>query len=121
MPPKSSYLASAGKDGVVIMWDLVSGNRLAEADVEVPINVVLFAPQKYWVVLGTEHGIKVWDIQSRLFIADIKATPLDPVQILEKSTAPIACTSLAWNKSGNLLFAGFTDNYVRVFKIVVTN
>jgi hypothetical protein len=50
---------------MVIMWDLISGNRLAEADVDVPINVVLFAPQKYWVVLGTEHGIKVWDIQSR--------------------------------------------------------
>jgi hypothetical protein len=74
------------------------------------------------LVPSLQHkGIKVWDIQSRTFVADIKATPIDPIQIAEKSTAPIGCTSLAWNKSGNLLFAGFTDNYVRVFKIVVTN
>jgi guanine nucleotide-binding protein subunit beta-2-like 1 protein len=118
MPPKTSYLASAGKDGLVMMWDLVNGKFLAQTEVESPINVVLFAPQRYWVVLGTEQGIKVWDIQNREFIADIKATPLDPSQ--EKRTAPIGCTSLAWNKSGNLLFAGFTDNYVRVYKIVVS-
>jgi guanine nucleotide-binding protein subunit beta-2-like 1 protein len=29
MPPKTSYLASAGKDGLVIMWDLLSGKFLA--------------------------------------------------------------------------------------------
>ena len=118
MPPKTSYLASAGKDGLVIMWDLLNGKFLAQTEVDSPVNVILFAPQRYWIVLGTEQGIKVWDIQSREFIADIKATPLDPNQ--EKSTAPIGCTSLAWNKSGNLLFAGFTDNYVRVYKIVVS-
>ena len=118
MPPKTSYLASAGKDGLVIIWNLVDGKFLVQTEVDCPVNVVLFAPQRYWVVLGTEQGIKVWDLYSKEFIADIKATPLDPNQ--EKSTSPIACTSLAWNKSGNLLFAGFTDNYIRVYKIVVS-
>jgi hypothetical protein len=56
--------------------------------------------------------------KSREFIADIKATPLGANT--EKTTAPIACTSLAWNKSGTLLFAGFSDNYIRVYKIVVS-
>jgi len=70
-------------------------------------------------VLGTEKGIKVWDLPSKEFIVDIKAEPLDPYQ--EKMKKPIGCTSLAWNKSGNLLFAGFTDHYIRVYKIVVIN
>jgi guanine nucleotide-binding protein subunit beta-2-like 1 protein len=118
MPPKTSYLASAGKDGIVIMWDLINGKFLAQTEVDCPINVVLFAPQRYWIVLGTEQGVKVWDIQSREFIADIKATPLGANT--EKTIAPIACTSLAWNKSGTLLFAGFSDNYIRVYKIVVS-
>ena len=118
MPPKTSYLASAGKDGLVIMWDLINGKFLAQTEVDCPITVVLFAPQRYWIVLGTEQGVKVWDIQSREFIADIKATPLGANS--EKIIAPIACTSLAWNKSGTLLFAGFSDNYIRVYKIVVS-
>jgi len=68
--------------------------------------------------LGTETGIKVWDLPTKEFVVDLKATPLDPRT--ENQKKPIGCTSLAWNKSGNLLFAGFTDNYIRVYKIVVT-
>jgi guanine nucleotide-binding protein subunit beta-2-like 1 protein len=118
MAPKTSYLASGGKDGLAIIWNLVEGKFLGQTEVDGAINCVLFAPKKYWLVLGTETGIKVWDLPSKEFVVDIKATPIDPQH--EKSKAPIACTSLAWNKSGTLLFAGFTDNYVRVYKIVVT-
>lgn len=118
MAPNTPYLASGGKDGLAIIWNLVEGKFLGQTEVDCPINCVLFAPKKYWLVLGTEKGIKVWDLPAKEFIGDLKATPLDPNQ--EKSTAPIGCTSLAWNKSGNLLFAGFTDNYIRVYKIVVT-
>jgi glutathione S-transferase len=44
-----------------ISWDLINGKFLAQTEVDSPINVVLFAPQRYWVVIGTEQGIKVWD------------------------------------------------------------
>jgi guanine nucleotide-binding protein subunit beta-2-like 1 protein len=119
MAPKTSYLASGGKDGLAIIWNLIEGKYLGQTEVEAPINCLLFAPKKYWLVIGTEKGIKVWDLPTKEFVVEIKATPLDPNQ--EKMAKPIGCTSLAWNKSGNLLFAGFTDNYIRVYKIVVTN
>jgi guanine nucleotide-binding protein subunit beta-2-like 1 protein len=118
MVPKTNFLASGGKDGNVIIWDLVNGKFLAKQEVDCAVNVVLFAPKKYWLIVGTENGIKILDLPSKEFIADIKATPLDASR--EKSTAPIGCTSLAWNKNGNVLFAGFTDNYIRVYKIVVS-
>jgi guanine nucleotide-binding protein subunit beta-2-like 1 protein len=118
MAPKTSYLASGGKDGLAIIWNLVEGKYLGQTEVDSAINCVLFAPKKYWLVLGTETGIKVWDLPTKEFVVDLKASPIDPKN--EKQKKPIGCTSLAWNKSGNLLFAGFTDNYIRVYKIVVT-
>lgn len=117
MAPKTSYLASGGKDGLAIIWNLVDGKFLGQTEVDCAINCVLFAPKKYWLVLGTEKGIKVWDLPTKNFIVELKATPLDANQ--EKMKADIGCTSLAWNKSGNMLFAGFTDNYIRVYKIII--
>lgn len=119
MAPKTSYLASGGKDGLAIIWNLVEGKFLGQTEVDCPINCVLFAPKKYWLVLGTEKGIKVWDLPSKEFIVDIKAEPMDTST--DKQKKPIGCTSLAWNKSGNLLFAGFTDSFIRVYTIVVIN
>jgi guanine nucleotide-binding protein subunit beta-2-like 1 protein len=120
MAPKTSYLASGGKDGLAIIWNLVEGKFLGQTETDSPINCVLFAPKKYWLVLGTETGIRVWDLPSKEFVVEIKATPIEPLQGKGQGKA-IGCTSLAWNKSGNLLFAGFTDNYIRVYKIVSAN
>lgn len=116
--PKTSYLASGGKDGLAILWNLVEGKFIEQTEVDSPINCVLFAPKRYWLVIGTQTGIKVWDLPTRKFVVDLKATPIDPIN--EKQKTPIGCTSIVWNKSGNLLFAGFTDNYIRVYKIVIT-
>jgi len=133
MAPKASFLASGGKDGLALIWQVVEGKFLGQIDVDCPINVVLFAPKKYWLILGTEEGIKVWDLPSKEFVsdikvwnyptksvvADIKSNPSDAKQ--EKNVKPLGCTSLAWNKAGTLLFAGFTDNLIRVFKVMVTD
>lgn len=116
MAPKTSYLASGSDDGKAFIWNLVDGKFLGECEANSPINCVLFAPKKYWLVIGTNEGIKVWDLPKKEFIVTLQATPLNPNQ--EKMKKPIACLSLAWNRSGNLLFAGFSDNYVRVYQIV---
>jgi guanine nucleotide-binding protein subunit beta-2-like 1 protein len=78
MAPKTSYLASGGKDGQAMIWNLVEGKFLSSCDAETPVNVVLFAPKKYWLILGTDKGIKVWDLPSKEFIDTITVTPLDP-------------------------------------------
>lgn len=45
MAPKTSYLASGGKDGQAIIWNLVEGKFLGQTEVDCPINCVLFAPK----------------------------------------------------------------------------
>jgi guanine nucleotide-binding protein subunit beta-2-like 1 protein len=78
MAPKTAYLASGGKDGTAIIWNFVEGKLLGQTEVDAPINCVLFAPKKYWLILGTDKGIRVWDLPSKNFIDNIVATTLDP-------------------------------------------
>lgn len=115
MAPQTFYLASGGKDGQAMIWNLVDGKYLGKVECESPINSLKFAPKKYWLVMGTENGIRVWDLREKVNVTELRASPIDPN--LKSMKKPIQCTSLAWNKSGNILFAGFSDNIIRVYKI----
>jgi len=76
MAPSTPYLASGGRDSQVMIWNLVEGKNLGKIDCEAPVNAVKFAPKKYWLVMGTETGIRVWDLRNKATVADITATPL---------------------------------------------
>jgi len=111
----SAYLASGSRDGTIIVWDLVKGKYLTQSDCESPVNCVLFSQKLYWLIIGTEQGIKVLDLPTTKFLQDITETSMKPNET--GSTKALGCTSLAWNKAGTHLYAGFTDNYIRVYKI----
>ena len=64
MVQNSSYLASGSRDGTIMVWDLVNGKFLTSSDCESPVNVVLFSQKLYWLIIGTETGIKVLDLPS---------------------------------------------------------
>jgi len=78
MAPKTAYLGSGGKDGMAMIWNLVEGKFLGQQDVGSNINCVLFAPKKYWLVIGSDQGIKVWDLPSKEIVFEITAQSLDP-------------------------------------------
>jgi guanine nucleotide-binding protein subunit beta-2-like 1 protein len=120
MAPKTFYLASGGNDGFAIVWNLVEGKFLGKIDCDSPINCVLFAPKKYWLVMGTEKGIKVWDLPNKAIVTELTAKPIEGSNMKPNArgeSPKIACTSLAWSKTGTLLFAGFSDHIIRVYKI----
>ena len=121
----TNILASGGRDGKVNIWNLVDGRHLDEIDAESPVNVVLFNTKLFWLVIGTETGIKVYDLPKKKFI-DRYEVPVETEVVAEpkrknakvKVPPQVGCTSLAWCKNQNQLFAGFTDSQVRVFGIV---
>jgi guanine nucleotide-binding protein subunit beta-2-like 1 protein len=124
----TNFIASGGRDGKVNIWNLVEGRHLDEIDAESPVNVVLFASKVYWLVIGTENGIRVYDLPGHKFIdryeapRPVVAVPTDGKKKAKKSNpSPIGCTSLAWSKNQQHLYAGFTDNVVRVLAIVNSN
>lgn len=131
---RSNYLASGGKDGNIMLWNVNEGSFLKHKEHNASINQVLFSPVKYWIVAATDNGILVWNLPKDKIIARLTVQEDENEEFkLErededdeekekdkklKVKRDIACTSLAWSREGNLLFAGFTDNLIRVYEVV---
>lgn len=114
--PDGSLCASGGKDGVAMLWDLTEGKRLYALDAGSIINCLVFSPNRYWLVAATTASIKIWDLESKELVDEIK---VETANTGKHSQAPYA-TSLAWSADGSDLYAGFTDNVLRIYHISST-
>jgi len=115
--PDGSLCASGGKDGVAMLWDLNEGKRLYSLPCEQGdiIHSLCFSPNRYWLCAGTDNGIRIWDLEGKGIVDELK---LDQPQRDPKSKAlPTSCISLAWSADGNTLFAGYTDNLIRAWVV----
>jgi guanine nucleotide-binding protein subunit beta-2-like 1 protein len=118
MVQNSSYLASGSRDGTIMVWDLVNGKFLVQADCDSPVNVVLFSQKLYWLIIGTDEGIKVLNLPTKTYLQSItQVSDINANDVNFKSTKKLGCTSLAWDKSGQHLYSGWTDNNIRVYRL----
>jgi guanine nucleotide-binding protein subunit beta-2-like 1 protein len=111
--PDGSLCASGGKDGTARLWDLNEGKHLYSLDAGDIIHSLVFSPTRYWLCAATQNGIKIWDLESKTVVADLNKNYPD---FQAKSTNP-ACISLAWSADGATLYAGYTDNCIRVWEV----
>lgn len=111
--PDGSLCASAGADGTAMLWDLNEGKHLYSLDGTDTIHSLVFSPNRYWLCAASEASIKIWDLESKLSIAEL-APDFPPVS--RKAQKPHAI-SLAWSSDGNTLFAGYTDSNIRVWEV----
>jgi len=110
--PDGSLCASGGKDGQAMLWDLSEGKWLYSLESGSIIHSLCFSPNRYWLCAATDSGVKIWDLENKDVVADLtKDTP----DFNAKHPNPI-CTSLAWSQDGTTLFAGYTDNCIRVWE-----
>jgi guanine nucleotide-binding protein subunit beta-2-like 1 protein len=111
--PDGSLCASGGKDGTARLWDLNEGKHLYSLDAGDIIHSLVFSPTRYWLCAATQSAIKIWDLESKTLVADLNKSHPD---FQAKTTNP-ACISLAWSHDGTTLFAGYTDNLIRVWEV----
>ncbi|EOY21197.1 hypothetical protein QUC31_007230 [Theobroma cacao] len=120
--PDGSLCASGGKDGVILLWDLAEGKKLYSLDAGAVIHSLCFSPNRYWLCAATEQSIKIWDLESKSIVEDLKvdlkaeAEKSDVTDTANKKKV-IYCTSLNWSADGSTLFSGYTDGVIRVWGI----
>jgi guanine nucleotide-binding protein subunit beta-2-like 1 protein len=112
--PDGSLCASGGKDGVAMLWDLAEGKRLYSLDAGDIIHALVFSPNRYWLCAATQSSIKIWDLESKSVVDDLR--PEFSKTYGKKAIVPY-CVSLAWSADGSTLFAGYTDGIIRVFTV----
>jgi len=96
-----------------MLWDLSEGKRLYSLEAGDIIHSMVFSPNRFWLVAATQSSIKIWDLEFKIMVDEIKGdfTPTG------KNASVPYCTSLAWSADGSVLFAGYTDNKVRIYHI----
>jgi guanine nucleotide-binding protein subunit beta-2-like 1 protein len=108
--PDGSLCASGGKDGTAMLWDLNEGKRLYSLDAGEIINCLCFSPNRYWLCAATDDSIKIWDLESKVVVDTLRP------EETETGKTP-TCLCLAWSADGSTLFAGYSDNLIRVYHV----
>ncbi|KAH8827937.1 guanine nucleotide binding protein beta subunit [Flagelloscypha sp. PMI_526] len=110
--PDGSLAASGGKDGITMLWDLNEGKHLYSLEAGDIVNALVFSPNRYWLCAATSSCVKIFDLESKSIVDELKPTYIEA----EGDRSP-ECVSIAWSADGQTLFAGFTDNQLRVWTV----
>jgi guanine nucleotide-binding protein subunit beta-2-like 1 protein len=55
-----------------MLWDLAEGKRLYSLDAGDIINALCFSPNRYWLVAATQQCIKIWDLESKSVVDELR-------------------------------------------------
>jgi guanine nucleotide-binding protein subunit beta-2-like 1 protein len=118
--PLGSYVATGGKENVLKLWDINDLNEeYRTLNTGASINKVAFNPIKQWIAAASDNGVHIFDLNNESDEAIAKLIVEKPRKKKETKlrAESYACTSLCWSTNGRKLFAGFTDNIIRVYDV----
>lgn len=57
---------------MALLWDLAEEKRLYSLEAGSIIHALCFSPNRYWLCAATEDGVKIWDLESKKLVQDLK-------------------------------------------------
>ncbi|KAL0441981.1 UNVERIFIED_CONTAM: Guanine nucleotide-binding protein subunit beta-like protein [Sesamum radiatum] len=108
-------IVSGSWDKTVKVWNLANCK----------LRSTLAGHSGYWLCAATEASIKIWDLESKSVVVDLKVDLKQESDLAKDGTDQTAavktkviyCTCLNWSADGSTLFSGYTDGVVRVWGI----
>lgn len=70
---------------------------------------------RYWLCAAFGPSIKIWDLESKEMVDELR-----PDVVTQTNKAEPQCLSLAWSTDGQTLFAGYSDNIIRVWQVGIS-
>jgi guanine nucleotide-binding protein subunit beta-2-like 1 protein len=110
--PEGSLCAAAGKEGTIFIYDLKEGKPMYKLEAGCEVYQLVFNPTKYWLCAATKDGVKVFDLEKKACIAELTRANPDFMTTAKN----VSCISVAWSADSNTIFAGYTDNIIRVWE-----
>lgn len=80
------------------------------------VFALAFSPNRYWLAAATSTGIRIFSLDPQALIDDLRPEFAG----YNKANDPHA-VSLVWSADGQTLFAGYTDNVIRVWQVMTAN
>ncbi|CDO95916.1 unnamed protein product [Kluyveromyces dobzhanskii CBS 2104] len=114
--PDGSLAASAGKDGQIYVWNLKHKSAFMNFDAKDEVFALAFSPSRFWLTAATASGIKIYDLENEVLIDELKPEFAGYTKAQDPHSV-----SLAWSADGQTLFAGYTDNVIRVWQVMTAN
>lgn len=126
--PFGKFIATGGKDQKIYVWNFSNTKKPEhEFTANAPINQLAFHPTKDLIAVATDLGIQLFKIsaeQEDVSQDDImvqlqrKETKVEDKRVEKKVVIKhYQCMSITWDAVGKYLFAGFTDNVIRVYEL----
>ena len=112
--PDGSLCASGGKDGITMLWELSEDKHLYSLEAGDVVNALVFSPNRYWLCAATASCIKIFDLESKSIVDELKPEFTG----VGKDSKDPECLSLAWSADGATLYAGYSDNIIRIFSVL---
>nr|CAA89753.1 unknown [Saccharomyces cerevisiae] len=99
-----------------MLWNLAAKKAMYTLSAQDEVFSLAFSPNRYWLAAATATGIKVFSLDPQYLVDDLRPEFAG----YSKAAEPHA-VSLAWSADGQTLFAGYTDNVIRVWQVMTAN